>query len=107
MMWCKEDSMAWEIAKGILIAAGIIFIGIPLALVLISFLFAVVKAILEGQVHEVTVGIPAALRRRAVLKLTGNSKGWELPFTNGQAALAFGVFCMAVIIIAMYLLSIS
>ena len=96
--------MAWEIAKGILIAAGIIFIGIPVAIVLVVFLFAVLLEILRALVHELTVGIPTSLRRRAVLKLTGNSKGWELPFTNGQAALVIGVFGVAVIIIvAIYL----
>lgn len=96
--------MAWEVAKGILIAAAIIVIGIPLALVLISLLFVALKAVLEGSVHDLKVRIPATLRSRAVLKLTQNSKGWVLPFTNGQATFVVAVFCVAVVVIVtMYL----
>jgi hypothetical protein len=48
--------MAWEIAKGILIAVGIILIGIPLIIVAIRFLFEYSSAIFGAFVRELKVG---------------------------------------------------
>jgi hypothetical protein len=94
--------MAWEVAKGILIAAAVMFIGIPLVVVLalvIWSIFANSPAILSGLVYRLNVEIRAAMRRPAVLKLTSNSKGFVLPFTNGQATLVVGVFFVVVVVI--------
>lgn len=102
--------MAWEIAKGILIAAAIIFIGIPLTVVLTLLIWSVLAnspAILSDLVHQIRVEIQAAMRRRAVLKLASNSKGLVLPFTNGQATFVVGVFCVAVVVFVVIYLRVN
>ena len=86
--------MAWEIAKGIVLAVFIL-IGIALGLAILLGLlcvgYHVTREILRSLIEE--------FDRPAVLKLTSSSKGWILPFTNRQAAVGIGILIGAIAIV--------
>jgi hypothetical protein len=94
--------MAWEIAKGILIAVAILFIVVPLALAML-YLVGVVVVSIPGATYGGIKKLPSAIKRTmknpATLKLTSSSKGWVLPFTNGQASLVVCVFALLVLVL--------
>jgi hypothetical protein len=100
--------MAWEIAKGILLAVFILCIVVPIALALLS-ICGVVGVLTFKTIFEGLKSLPAAARRTlkapATLKLTPSSKGLVLPFSNRQAALVVGIFAVVVFVVVAVSLS--
>ncbi|MFP5238068.1 MAG: hypothetical protein ACLGSD_19395 [Acidobacteriota bacterium] len=93
--------MAWEIAKGIIFAV-LILIGMGVALVLLPTSIRLGFAIARGgalAARELLNELLQELERPAVLKLTGSSNGWTLPFTNKQAAITIGILISIIAIL--------
>jgi len=91
--------MAWEVAKGILLAVSILCAVVPITLALL-YICGVVGVSTIVMILEGLKSLPAAthrtLRSSATLRLTPSSKGLVLPFSNRQAALVVGIFAIVV-----------